>query len=129
MIRLSFYLRVAKVTIVIHLVFLVGSCAILMRLAFRDHELSFLWLAIVNRLGDCDWFVFGNAILIRRALCDCDLLAAWLAIFTCFLCCDSNLPVTSGKTAIRLLLRNADSFGWFDCLLVDKNYFQCVGDS
>jgi len=99
-IRLSFYLRVAKVTIVIHLVFLVGSCAILMRLAFRDHELPFLWLAIVNRLDDCDWFVFGNAILIRLALCDCDSLVVRLAIFTRFLCCDSNSLVLSNT--IRL---------------------------
>ena len=79
-------LRIAKVAIVIRLDFRVGGCAILMRLAFRDHELPFLWLAIVNCLGDCDWFVFGNAILIRLALCDCDSLVGGLVIFTRFLC-------------------------------------------
>ena len=54
MLRLSFCLRVAKVAIVTHLESRVGDCAIFMRLAFRDHKLPSLWLAIVNRLGDCD---------------------------------------------------------------------------
>ena len=52
--HLSFCLRVTKVAIVICLLFCAGGCAILKRLAFRDHELPFLWFAVVNRLGDCD---------------------------------------------------------------------------
>ena len=103
-----------------------------MRFAFCDHALPFLWLAIVNRLGDCDWFVFGNVILVRLALCGCDSLIGWLAMFTHFLSCNSNLPFFSGRTVIRLLLRDGDSLRWLDCLLNDNCFLfrlRCVHDS
>ena len=65
--------------------------------------------------------MLGHAMVIHPiclVLCDCNLLVGWLVIFTRFLFCDSNPPVLSGRTVIRLLLRDADSPGWFDCLLV-----------
>ena len=62
----------------------------LIHLAFRDCELLCLWPAIVNRLGDCDCFLFCNTILVRLALCNCDSRFDWLAILTRFLCYDSN---------------------------------------
>ena len=47
-------LRLAKVAIVICLVFRVGGCAMGIRLAFCNYELPFLWLAIINCLCNCD---------------------------------------------------------------------------
>jgi len=46
----------------------------LIRLAFRDYDLPFLWHAIVIRLRDCDWLVSYHAIGILLAFCDYDLL-------------------------------------------------------
>ena len=69
--------------------------------------------------------MLGHAMVIhpiRLVLCDHDSLVGWLVMFTCFLCCDSNLPFLSSRTVICLLLRNAGLPGRFDCLLVD-DYF------
>ena len=74
MLRLSSFLRVAKVAIVICLVFRAGGCAIVIRLVFCDCELPFLWHAIVIRLRNCDWLVPYHAIVIHLAVCDCDSL-------------------------------------------------------
>ena len=116
MLRLLFLLSIclAKVAIGIRLVFRVVGCAVVICRSFL--------VGALNRLGYCDWlFVLGHAMVIRRfrlVIRDRDLLVGWLAIFTRFSCCDSSLPVLSGRSVICLLLRNAASLGWFDCLLV-----------
>ena len=135
MLRLSLCLRLAKVAFVICLVFRVGGCVMVIRLAFHDYELPFLWLAVLNFYCDCDCFVFGHAIVIHPmclALRDCDSLVGWRAIFIRFLCCDCKLPILSGRIVICLLLRDDDSLGWLDRLLVDNCFLlqlRCARDS
>ena len=107
MLRLLFCLLLAKVEIVICLVFRVGGCAMVICLAFCDYELLFLWLATVNHMCDYDWFAFHHAIVIRPiclALRDNNLLA----IFICFLYCNCNSPILSSRIVIRLFLRDDD---------------------
>ena len=107
MFRLSFFLHVAKVAIVIRLVFRVGGCAMLIPVAFRDCDLLFLWHAIVIRLRDCDWLVSRHAMVIRLAFCDGpDSLIGWLATLR-----DGDSLVLFITIAIRFLLRDADSLG------------------
>ena len=134
MFRLSFFLHVAKVAIVIRLVFRVGGCAMLIPVAFRDCDLLFLWHAIVIRLRDYDWLVSRHAMVIRFAFCDGpDSLVGWLATL-----CDGDSLVLSITIAIRFLLRDADSLGWFDRLVIDDCFLfvaivirrlLCDGDS
>ena len=131
----SFWLTIVVSLFVLQLCFAFCSAFVLQRLQLA-YALCFALLVaqwfirwsflvgLLNCLGDCDWlFVLGHAMvqcLIRLVLCDCDLLVVWLAIFTRFSCCDSNSLVLSGTTVDHLLLRDADSLGWFDCLLVDS---------
>ena len=55
MLCLLFRICLAKVAIGIRLVFHVADCAMVICLVFRDRELLFLRLAIVNCLSDCYW--------------------------------------------------------------------------
>ena len=119
----------AKVASGICLVFRVAGCAMVIHRSFL--------VGLLTRLGDYDWlFVLGHAMVIRPMCCvhwDRDSLVGWLEMFTCFSCCNSNLPVLSGRTVVRLfLLCDADLLGWFDYLLVDNYWllqFWCVHDS
>ena len=116
MFRLLFHIYLAKVAIGIRLMFQVAGCAMVIH--------QFFLIGPLNRLGDCDWlFALGHAMVIRPiclVLCNRESHVGWLAIFTRFSCCDSNSPVFSGRNVIRHLLLDADSLGWFDCLLVDN---------
>ena len=129
LLRLAFrIIYLAKVEIDIHFLFCVAGCAMVIHRSCL--------VGLLDYLGDCEWLcMLGHAMVnhtIRLVLCNHDLLVGWLAIFTRFLCCNSNSLVLSGRTVIRLLLGDADSLSWFDCLLNDNCFLfrlRCVHDS
>ena len=105
--RLSFFLRIAKVAIVIRLMFRVGDCAMVISLAFCDCELPFLWHAIVMCFRDCDGLVSRCAIVIRLAFCDGPYsLVGWLTTLR-----DGDSLVLFITIVICFLLRGDDSLG------------------
>ena len=121
---LSFFLCVAKVVIVIRLVYCVGGCAMLMLLAFHDCDLPFLWHATVIRLRDCDWLVSYHAIVIRLAFRNGDSRVDLVATLR-----DGDSLVRGDGIVSFLSLHDAGSLDNFDHLVADDCFLAVVVDS
>ena len=129
----SFWLATVISLFVLLLCFAPCSTFVLRRLRLSLFVLCFVlmvaWWWFVLRFATVNclflglWLQIALAIVIGLSFAT---LVGWLAIFIRFSCCDANLPVLTSRIVVCLLLRDAYTLGWFDCLLVDM---QCARDS